>query len=73
MTRVYRSEEDKKIAGICGGIAEAYALDANMVRVASIFLGVATGILPLVAAYLVGWIIVPVRPVDVPGAVPHRS
>ena len=62
MTRVYRSGRDRKIAGICGGIAEAYALDANLVRVAFVFLGIATGGLPLLVAYLVGWIIIPSAP-----------
>jgi phage shock protein C len=73
VTRVYRSEEDKKIAGLCSGIAEAYRVDANIVRLAFVFLGVATGVVPLLVAYVVGWIIIPVRPGDVPGAVPHRS
>jgi phage shock protein C len=57
--RLYRSEGDKKIAGICGGIAETYGVDANLLRVAAVFVGLATGGLPLLVAYLVGWILIP--------------
>jgi phage shock protein C len=59
MTRVYRSEDNKKIAGICGGIAEAYDVDANLVRVMFVFIGIATGGFPLLIAYIVGSIIIP--------------
>jgi len=62
MIRVYRSEQEKKIAGICGGLAEAYRIDANLLRVGFVFLGIATGGLPLLVAYVVGWIIIPPRP-----------
>ena len=62
MFRLYRSENDKKIAGICGGLAEGYKIDANLVRVGFVFLGIATGGLPLLAAYIVGWIIIPPLP-----------
>ncbi len=60
MTKLFRSQTDKKIAGICGGIAEAYVLDSNLVRVALVFLGLATGGIPFLIAYLVGWIIIPI-------------
>lgn len=32
-TRLYRSRDDKKIAGVCGGIAEYFQIDATLVRV----------------------------------------
>jgi phage shock protein C len=57
--RLYRSEGDKKIAGICGGIAETYGVDANLLRVAAVFVGLATGGLPRLVAYRVGWILIP--------------
>lgn len=62
MVPVYRSEKEKKIAGICGGLAEAYEVDANVIRLGFVFLGVATGVFPLLIAYLVGWVLIPVRP-----------
>ena len=62
MKRLYRSQTDKKIAGIFGGIAELYAWDPSLVRLLAVFLGVATGVVPLLVTYLVGWIIMPKGP-----------
>lgn len=30
--RLYRSESDKKIAGVCGGIAEYFGIDSTIIR-----------------------------------------
>lgn len=62
MKRIYRSQTDKKIAGIFGGIAEVFNLDPSLVRLVAVFLGVATGVLPLIITYLVGWAIMPKGP-----------
>ncbi len=55
--KLYRSKTDRKIWGVCGGIAEYFGIDPTIVRlvaVASIFLS-GIGIL----AYLIMAIIVP--------------
>ena len=62
MRRLYVSRDDRKIAGICGGIGETYDVDPTLVRLAMVFLCVATGILPLVITYLVAWFIIPEKP-----------
>jgi len=62
MKRIYCSRTDKKIAGIFGGIAEVYNLDPSLLRLGAIFLGVATGLLPMIVTYLVGWMILPKGP-----------
>ena len=64
MKRLYRSQADKMIAGIFGGIAETYSIDPILLRLVSVFLGIATGIFPLVGTYIVGWIIIPRGPLD---------
>jgi phage shock protein C len=61
MKRLYRSETDKKIAGICGGLGEMTNVDPTIIRLGFIFLGLATGIIPIVIAYVVGWVIVPLK------------
>lgn len=63
MKRLYRSQTDKKIAGIFGGIAEMYDVDPSVLRLVMIFLGLGTGIVPLLVTYLVGWTIIPKGPV----------
>ncbi len=59
MKKLYRSQEDKKIAGIFGGLGEIFGIDPTLLRLAFVFIGLATGIFPIVIAYLVGWIIIP--------------
>ena len=55
--RIYRSEADRKIAGVCGGIAEYFEVDSTLVRLAwAIFvLCAGTGII----AYLLAALIIP--------------
>ena len=60
--RLYRSASDKKIAGIFGGMGEVYEIDPTLLRLGAVFLGIATGLLPLIVAYLVGWITIPKGP-----------
>jgi phage shock protein PspC (stress-responsive transcriptional regulator) len=62
MKRLYLSQTDKKIAGVCGGIAEYLEVDSTVVRLVTIVLGIVTGILPFIIAYLIAWMIVPVKP-----------
>jgi len=59
MKRIYRSQEDKKIAGIFGGLGELFNIDPTLLRLLFVFIGLATGVIPLIVAYLVGWIIIP--------------
>jgi phage shock protein C len=62
MKKLYRSKNDKMIGGICGGVGERFSIDPTLIRLAVVFVGVASCILPMVAAYIVGWIIIPVAP-----------
>ena len=60
MKRLYRSRKDSKIAGVCGGIAEYFNVDSNIIRLLAaltIFFG-GGGII----AYLVAWLIIPLAP-----------
>jgi phage shock protein C len=56
--RLYRSRDDRMVAGVCGGIAEMFGIDAALVRiglVAATLLGFGTGAI----IYLACWMIVP--------------
>jgi phage shock protein PspC (stress-responsive transcriptional regulator) len=58
--KLYRSEKDHMIAGVCGGIAEYFDVDATLVRLLtglSVILGGAG-----VVAYIIAWIIIPKNP-----------
>lgn len=53
--KLYRSESDRMIAGVCGGIAEVYDIDPALVRIitALLVLSGGTGLLIYVIAALV--------------------
>jgi phage shock protein PspC (stress-responsive transcriptional regulator) len=64
--RLTRSNTDKRIAGVCGGIAEYFGVDATPIRLLWVILSILCGaIIGGVIAYLVAWLIIPRRH-DVP-------
>ena len=62
MRKIYRSKNDKMIAGICGGLGEMFEIDPTLMRLGLVFIGLVTGVLPFIIAYIVGWIIIPENP-----------
>ena len=61
--RLTRSTTDRKIAGVCGGLAEYFNVDATLVRVIWAILTIIPGCIVLGAlAYLVAWFIMPDSP-----------
>ncbi len=60
--KIYLSDTDAVIAGVCGGIAERFGFDSTMVRLAVIFLALATGLFPAVITYVIAWVIIPKKP-----------
>ncbi len=59
MKRLTLSDADRKIAGVCGGIAEYMDIDPTIVRLGTVVLGLITGIIPFLIGYILAWIIVP--------------
>ena len=55
MKRLYKSRTDRKIFGVCGGIAEYFNIDSTVVRLIAVILvlGCGTGILAYLAAALI--------------------
>lgn len=62
MKKLYLSKTDKKILGVCGGLAEMMGMDSTLIRLIIVFLCIITGILPLLATYIVAGIITPEKP-----------
>jgi phage shock protein PspC (stress-responsive transcriptional regulator) len=58
--KLYRSNQDKMIAGVCGGFAEYFDIDVSLVRVAFVatFFFAGTGFL----FYLICALVIPERP-----------
>ncbi|MBI2677324.1 MAG: PspC domain-containing protein [Candidatus Koribacter versatilis] len=55
-----RSRRDRKVAGVCAGLAEYLDLDVTLVRVLTVVLSIIWA--PLLIAYVVMWIVVPEEP-----------
>ena len=55
--KLYRSRTDRKLAGVCGGLAKYFNADATLIRVLFVVLALLGG----------------PRPRDLSGAVDHRS
>ena len=55
--KLYRSRDQRMIAGVCGGLADYFNIDATLVRVLFLLLAVfgGTGLV----IYIVMWVIVP--------------
>ena len=58
--RLTRSVKDSKIAGVCGGLAEYFGVDATPIRALWIVLSILPGaVIGGVLVYLVAWILIP--------------
>ena len=61
--RLYRSNKDKVLAGVCGGIAEYFKIDVTIVRLIVVLLAFPSfGI--TFFGYIIGALIIPERPLD---------
>jgi phage shock protein C len=60
--RLYRSQNDRKIAGVLGGLAEYMSVDASILRIAYVVLTALTGFVPGIIVYLLMLVIVPIQP-----------
>ncbi len=60
--RLYRSRDDRMLAGVCGGVADWMDIDSSLVRIAFALLGITGGI--GLVLYIVMAIVVPEEPSD---------
>ena len=59
--RLSRSRTDAKLAGVCGGLAEYFAVDSTPIRLLWVVLTICPGaIIGGVIAYAVAWLVMPV-------------
>ena len=58
--RLYRSRTDRKIAGVCGGLAAYFDMDPVIPRLVWVVFALAAGTGLL--AYLICWLVIPQEP-----------
>jgi phage shock protein C len=59
LKRLYRSRNNRKLAGVLGGIAEYFQLDPAIVRLVFVILLVLTTFVPFGLIYLAAMVIIP--------------
>jgi phage shock protein C len=62
MKRLYLSDKDKKLFGVCGGMAEYFQVDSTLIRLLWVFFAIVTAIIPGVIAYIIAAMIMPHKP-----------
>ena len=62
MKKLYKSQTDKVISGVIGGLGEYYEKDPVLLRLAYLLIVILTGVFPGVIAYIIASIIVPKKP-----------
>ena len=61
--RLFRSDNDRKVAGVCGGIAQYLHVDSNLVRLAFVVLTIYPGAIIFgLIVYVVAWVVMPLEP-----------
>ena len=61
--QLLRSRTDRKLAGVCGGLAEYFNADPTLVRLAWVISSIVAGAVVFgVIAYLIAWFVVPSAP-----------
>lgn len=57
--RLYRSDTNKMIAGVCGGLGEYLGIDATALRIIWLLIVVFTGFAPGVLVYILAIFVIP--------------
>ncbi len=55
--KLARSVSNRKVAGICGGLAEYFGIDATIIRLILVLLVIFCGV--GILAYLIMWLVIP--------------
>jgi phage shock protein C len=66
--RLMRSTANCRLAGVCGGLGDYLDVDPTLVRLIWALLTIFSGLVFGVVAYLLGWVVMPLRPLPFPAA-----
>ena len=62
MKKLYKSNRQKMVAGVCGGIAEYFSVDPTLIRLAYVLLTLFTAAFPGLILYIICLLIIPNDP-----------
>lgn len=60
--KLYKSKTDKKLCGVCSGIAKYFGIDPTIVRLGAIVLSLVTAVVTGLIAYLICALVIPDEP-----------
>ncbi len=60
--KLYLASKDKKLLGVCGGLAQYLGVDPTVIRLLWTLITLLSGILPGLVAYLLAAMIIPAHP-----------
>ena len=60
--RLYRSNRDAMVAGVCGGLGEYFNIDPTIVRLITVLLLFVTGLFPVLLIYIILSVVIPKNP-----------
>ena len=61
MKRLVRPQHDKKLSGLCAGIAEYVGIDVTVVRLIVLTIVILSGVFPGLLLYIIASVITPVE------------
>lgn len=59
MKRLYRSVDDRMVAGVCGGLAKYFNIDPTIVRILVVIIWFMSVGFPVILAYLIAVFVIP--------------
>lgn len=62
MKKLYKSDTNKVLAGVIGGIGEYFEIDPTLLRLGYLLVATMTAFAPAIVAYIVAVLIVPKKP-----------
>ncbi|MCL9683137.1 PspC domain-containing protein [Legionella maioricensis] len=70
--KFWRSRQDSRIAGVCGGLGEYFHIDPIWIRILFVLFFLAGG--AALVIYVVIWLLVPLEPLDgTKSPIPHEN
>lgn len=69
--KLMRSQNDRWLAGVCGGLGQYFGIDPTIIRIVFALLGVFTGSGFLL--YLILWVVMPVEQSGMDAEKPEKS
>lgn len=71
--RIYRTVDDRVVAGVCGGFAVRLGLDPSLVRIAVAVITLISGIFPGLVLYVIAAAVIPEEPTGFAGRSPSPA